>query len=183
MDSEVIVARVMLVNKRTRNIFQNCRTYEWNFNTPRPLDRFRLSSNLFWTGFESNLVSTVSSSHSRQASRSFPLERVVLLVARSTVAKRTLINSMCLVLRVEPLRLIIPSAKEDSQHRIWCVVVCVSSALHPNFSDQFNCCLWSMTPQAPDNAATNSAPPLLSANVDCFARRGDWAPIKVALHP
>ena len=92
-------------------------------------------------------------------------------LARSSVARRTLFNSMCLVLRVEPLRLVIPSAAEDSQHRIWRVVVCVSSALRPNFSGQFHCCLWSMTPQAPDNAVTNSAPPLLSAPMTHFLNR------------
>ena len=35
------------------------------------------------------------------------------------------------VLRVDPLRLIIPSAAEESQHRICCVVSLVSSELHP----------------------------------------------------
>ena len=41
---------------------------------------------------------------------------------------------------LDPLWLIIPSAAEESQHRICCVVSLVSSALHPNFSKQFHCC-------------------------------------------
>ena len=40
-------------------------------------------------------------------------------------------NSMWLGLRVDPLRLITPSAPEESQHRICCVVSLVSSARHP----------------------------------------------------
>ena len=75
---------------------------------------------------------------------------------------------MSLVLRVEPLRSIIPSAAEESQHRICRVVAFVSSAPRPNFSSQFHCCRRSMPLQAPGGAATNSASPLLSAIVDCF---------------
>ena len=77
-------------------------------------------------------------------------------------------NSMCLVLRVDPLRLIIPSAAEESQHRICCVVSLVSSALHPNFNNQSLCCRKLMPSQAPESAATSSASPLLSVIVDCF---------------
>ena len=39
-----------------------------------------------------------------------------------------------------PYGLVIPSAAEESQHRICCVVSLVSSALHPNFNNQFHCC-------------------------------------------
>ena len=76
-------------------------------------------------------------------------------------------KSMCFVLRVEPLRLNIPGAAEELQHRIWCVVSCVS-ALHPNFNNQYHCCRKLMPSQAPDSAATNSASSLPSAIVDCF---------------
>ena len=87
----------------------------------------------------------------------------------STVARKTnAFNSMCLVLRVEPLRLIIPSAAEASQHKICCVVSIVSSAWHPNFNNQFHCCRKPFRQQASASAATNSSSPLQSANVDCF---------------
>ena len=76
-------------------------------------------------------------------------------------------NSMCLALRADPLRLIIPSAAEESQHRICCVVSLVSTALHPNFSNQFHYCRRLMPSQAPESAATNSASPLLCAIVVC----------------
>ena len=77
--------------------------------------------------------------------------------------KKNAFNSMCLVLRVDPLRLIIPSAAEESQHGI----CCVSSALHPNFNNQFHCCRKLRPSHAPESAATNSASPLLRAIVDC----------------
>ena len=82
--------------------------------------------------------------------------------------KKNAVNSMCLVLRVDPLRLIIPSAAEESQHRICCVVSLVSSALHPNLNNHFHCCRKLVPSQAPESAATNSASPLLSAIVDRF---------------
>ena len=80
---------------------------------------------------------------------------------------------MCLVLRVHPLRLIIPSTAEESQHRICCAAfVCISSLL-PNCRSQVHCCRRPMPSQAPESAATNSAStnsasPLLSAIVDYF---------------
>ena len=77
-------------------------------------------------------------------------------------------NSMCLVLRVDPSRLIIPRAAEESQHRICCVVSDVFSVLHPNFNNQFHCCRKLMPSQAPESAATNPVSPLLSAIVDFF---------------
>ena len=66
------------------------------------------------------------------------------------------------------MRLTTPSAAEESQHRICCVVSFVSSVLHPNFNNQFHCCRKFVPSQAPESAATNSASPLLSAIVDCF---------------
>ena len=92
-------------------------------------------------------------------------------------------NSMCLVLRVDPLRLRTPSSAEESQHRICCVVSFVSSALHPNFNNQFHCCRKLMPSQAPESPATNSASPLLSAIVDFSARCGDRVPTKFASKP
>ena len=69
---------------------------------------------------------------------------------------------MCLVSRVEPFRLIIPSAEEESQHRISCVVSFVSSALHPNCSIVVaSACFHRL-----QSAATLSGSPLLSAIVD-----------------
>ena len=56
-----------------------------------------------------------------------------------TCCKKNAFNSMCLAFRVDPLRLIIPSAAEESHHKISCVVSLVSSALHPNFNNQFFC--------------------------------------------
>ena len=47
-----------------------------------------------------------------------------------------------------------------------CVVSFISSALHPNFNNQFLCCRKLMPSQGPESAATNSASPLLSAIVD-----------------
>ena len=109
-------------------------------------------------------MSTVSSSNSQQASRSSPPGQVSLLVACSVVAGRTH-STRCVS---EPLRLIIPSAAEESQHRICCVVSFVSSALHRNFNNQFHSCRKLVPSQAPERPATNSASPLLSAIVDCF---------------
>ena len=75
---------------------------------------------------------------------------------------------MCPVSRVDPLRLIIPSAAEESQHRICCDLPVSSSSVFPNCRNQFHCCRRPMPSQAPESAATNSASPLLSAIVDCF---------------
>ena len=88
-------------------------------------------------------------------------------------------NSMCVVFWVVPLRLSIPSAAEEPQHKICCVVSFVYLALHPNFN-QVHCCRKSMPSQAPESAATHSASPLLSATV---ARRGDRVPTKFASQP
>ena len=82
--------------------------------------------------------------------------------------KKNTFNSTCLVLRVEPLRSIMPSAAEEPQHRICCVVSVVSLALHPNFNDKSHCCRKLMPSQPPECAATNPASPLSSAIVDCF---------------
>ena len=106
-------------------------------------------------------MSTLSPSNSQQASRSFPHERV------SIVVRRTLSTRWVLVLRVDSLRLIIPSAAEESLDRLWrfsrphrqCFRnVAASSTVveDPRFS------------QAPESAATYRASPLLSAVVDVF---------------
>ena len=102
---------------------------------------------------------TVSSSDNQQASRSFPLEQVSLLVAHSIIVKRTL-SSRCVM--------IIPSAAKESQHKICCDASVVSSSLHPNCNGHIHCCRRPMLSQAPESAATNSASPLLSAIVDSF---------------
>ena len=102
-------------------------------------------------------MSTVSSSDSPQSSHSFRLVQNSLQVVRS--------SSMCLVFRVDPLRRIIPSAAEESQHRICCDV---SSSSPPTCRSQFHCFRRPIPSQAPESAATNSASPLLSAIVDCF---------------
>ena len=75
---------------------------------------------------------------------------------------------MCLVFRVDPLRLIIASAAEESLHRICCDASVFSSSSHPNCLRQFHCCRRPMPSQAPKSAATSSASPLLSAIVDRF---------------
>ena len=112
------------------------------------------------------LASTVISSDSRQASRS---TLTSLTSGRALhCCKKNAFNSMCLVFRVEPLPCIIPSATEESHHRICCVVAIVSSASPPNVCNEFHCCRKPIPSQAPHNAATNSASPLLSAIVDCF---------------
>ena len=114
-------------------------------------------------------MSTVSSSNSHQAL--FVSTWTSLTSGRALhCCKKNAFNSMCLVLRVEPWRLIIPSAAEESQHWICCVVSFVSSALHPNFHNQFHCCHKPMPSQAPESAATNSALPRLTAIVDWFLR-------------
>ena len=82
--------------------------------------------------------------------------------------KKNAFNSICLILRVDPLRLIIPSAAEESQRRISCVASLVCSALHPHFYNQFHCCRKLTLARAQEYAATNSASSLLSAIVDCF---------------
>ena len=100
----------------------------------------RPSSNLFGDGFDvesesrPNLVSPVSLSYNQQAFRLSPLGRAL------HCCKKNAFNSICLVFRVEPLRLIIPSAVEESKNKICCVVSLVSSALHPNFNNHFHCC-------------------------------------------
>ena len=81
--------------------------------------------------------------------------------------KENAFSSICLVLRVDLLRLIMLTAAEESQHRICCDVEHVSSALFPDFRNQFHCCRTHAFPSS-DSAATNSASPLLSAIVDCF---------------
>ena len=108
------------------------------------------------------LVSTECSSNSQHASRLFPLGQASLLAAPSIVARRTLSTYLSRFSKVELWRLIMPNAAEESQHRI------CSSALHPNFNTQFHCCRKPMPSQIPENAATNSASPLLSPIVDCF---------------
>ena len=82
--------------------------------------------------------------------------------------KTNAFSSMCLVLRVYLFRLIMLTAPEESQHWICCDVEHVSSALFPDFRNQFRCCRGPVPSQAPDSAATNSPSPLLSAIVDCF---------------
>ena len=129
-------------------------------------------------------MSSVSLLNNPQAFRSSPLEQVSLPVARSiVVVRRTLSTRYVFVLRVDPLRFIIPSAAEESQDRICCVDSFVSSALHPNFNNQFHCCRKVIPSQAPESAATNSASPHLSAIVDFSARRGDRVPAKFASQP
>ena len=49
-------------------------------------------------------------------------QRNWLLKFRCNAEEMNAFNSICLVLRVDPLRFIIPSAAEESQHRICCVV-------------------------------------------------------------
>ena len=113
-------------------------------------------------------MSTVSSSDSQQASHLFPHVEVSLLVVRSIVVRRTLSARCVSFFRVDPLRLIMPSAAEKSQHGICCAAsVCISS-MPPNCRSQFHCCRRPMPSQAQESAATNSASPLLSAIVDCF---------------
>ena len=134
---------------------------------------FRPSSTLFRTEFDAsrdvpNSVSTVSSSNNPQAFRSSPHEQVSFSGRALHYCKKNSFNSICLVLRVDPLRLIIPSAAEESQGRICRVDSFVSSTLHPNFNNQFHCCRKLMRSQVPESAATNSALPQLSAIVDCF---------------
>ena len=46
------------------------------------------------------------------------------------------------------------ASAEESQHKIWCVVSFVSSALHPNFNNQVHCCCKSMPSEAPQSAKT-----------------------------
>ena len=111
---------------------------------------------------ESNSVSTVLSLTSRQGSRPFFLGQGSLVVVHAT-ACRTNAFSMCLVLRVDPFRLIMLTAEEESQHWTCCDVEHVSSVLFPGFRNQPRCCRRPMPSQAPDSAATNSASPLLSA--------------------
>ena len=82
--------------------------------------------------------------------------------------KKNAFNSMCTVLRVDRSRLIIPSAAEESQHRICCAAFLCISSLLPNCRSQYHCCRRLVLSQAPESAATNSASPLLSAIVDCF---------------
>ena len=50
--------------------------------------------------------------------------------------RKNAFNSTCLILRVEPLRLIIPSAAKESQDKICCFVSLSSSAVHPNFNQR-----------------------------------------------
>ena len=157
------------------------------FLHPSSARSFRPSSNLFRTEFDAsrdvpNLVSTVSSSNNPQAFRSSPLEQVSFSGRALHCCKKNSFNSICLVLRVDPVRLIIPSAAEESQDMICCIDSFVSSALHPNFNNQFHCCRKLMRSQAPESAATNSASPLLCAIVDFSARRGDRVPRRSSTH-
>ena len=89
------------------------------------------------------------------------------MVVHPTAARKAF-SSMCLVLRVDPFRLITLTVAEESQHWICCDVGHVSAALFPDFRNQFRCCRRPKPSQAPDSAATNSASPLLRASVDCF---------------
>ena len=82
--------------------------------------------------------------------------------------RKNAIKSICLVLRIEALRLIKPSAAKESQDKICCFVSFISSALDPNFNDQFHCCRKLMPSQSPESEANNLSSPLLSAIVDCF---------------
>ena len=52
--------------------------------------------------------------------------------------KKNAFSSMCLVLRVDLFRLIILTAAEESQHGICCDVEQVSSALSPDYRNQFH---------------------------------------------
>ena len=83
-----------------------------------------------------------------------------------------------------PLRLIIASAADESHHKICCVVSFVSTALPPNFNDQFHCCRKPMPSQAPRECSNQLN--LTTAECDCrllLARRRDRVPTKFALHP
>ena len=130
---------------------------------------FRPKSNLFETGFD---LQSESREMYRNWCRLYLCQTVRKHFARHHLAehgcRKNAVNSMCLVLRVDPLRLIITSASKESHHRICYVVSLVSSALHPNLNNQFHCGRKLVPSQAPESAATNSASPLLSAIVDCF---------------
>ena len=137
---------------------------------------FRQSVNLFKTGFdvqsesrEMDRIGVDCIFVEQSASISLLTTWTNLTSGRALQCykKRTL-STRYVVLRLDPLRLIIPSAAEKSQHKICCVVTFVSSALHPNFNNQFHCCRKLIPSQAPESAATNSASPLLIAIFDCF---------------
>ena len=106
--------------------------------------------------------------NNRQASRSFPPEQSSIFGRALNCCRMDAFNSMCLVLRVDALRLITPSAAEETRHTICCDASVGSSSLHPNCSSQFHTCRRPMPSQAPESAATNKASPLLSAVVDLF---------------
>ena len=178
VNSEFIVERGMSPSTIRKIIILIADDNTSGISTRSSARSFRPCSNLFRTGYDLQsesrevdriLVSTVSSSNSHQAL--FVPTWTSLTSGRALhCCKKNAFNSMCLVLRVEPLRLIIPSAAEESQHWICCVVSFVSSALHPNFHNQFHCCHKLMPSQAPESAATNSASPRLTAIVDWFLR-------------
>ena len=162
-------------NKR-RTKYLNCRTYEWNFYSTPPLYRFDevpicsgldLVSN---PGPERRTEFVVDCIFVKQSASILLVPTWTSLTSGRALhcCRKNAFNSMFFVLQFEPLHLIMPSAAEESQHRICCVVSFVSSAWHPHFSNQFHCCRRPMLSQAPQSAATNSASPLLSAVVDCF---------------
>ena len=131
------------------------------FLHPSFAQSFPPSSNLFRTVFDVQCIFV-----KQTASSSLVLPWTKLTLGRALhCCKKNAFNSMCLVLRVDPLRLIIPSAAQESQHRICCVVSFVSLVLHPNFNNQFHCGRRLIPSQAPESAATTSASPLLSAIV------------------
>ena len=174
VNSEFFVERVMSPSL-TGNNPKTVQKYEWNFYTPPPLDRFdkvQICSELYlisipslerWTEFGVHCIFVKQSANISLV----PLGQVSLLVARSLVARRKR-STRCVPFYESSPCAVSPSAAEESQHRICCVASSVSSALHPNFNDQFHCCRTPMPSQAPESAASNSASPLLSAIVDRF---------------
>ena len=147
------------------------------FLHPSSARSFRPSSNLLRTGFD---VQSEDREMHRMWCRLYLLFlqfASISLVSTWTsltsgralhCCKKKVLESMSLFLQVDPLRLIMSSAAEESHHRICCVVSLLSSALHTKFNNQFHCCRKLMPSQAPESAAINPASPLLSAIVDCF---------------
>ena len=80
--------------------------------------------------------------------------------------KKNLSNSMCLVLRVEPLRWIMLMASVERK----CDGNGFGSTVSrpPNFRSDCHSCLSPFPSHAPDNATTISASPLLGPIIGCF---------------
>ena len=108
----------------------NCRKQEWNVYAPPPLDLFDQVQ--ICSGLE--LMSKPSVERciefgvdcifvKQSASTSLVTTWTSLTSGRALhCCRKNASNTVCLVLRVDPLRLIIPSAAQESQHRICCVV-------------------------------------------------------------